>query len=433
MSASSSFRKALGPGLLFAGTAVGVSHLVQSTRAGAVYGLGLVVFILLANLLKYPAFAFAPRYAAATGASLVEAYRQQGRWAVVLYALVTAGTMFAVQAAVVIVTAGLAQALFGDALSVLGYAVALTLITALLNGVGSFAVLDRVIKAVVLLLSIATLAATVAVIPSIAWSTIPWLTTPGSMAPADVFFLAALVGWMPTALDIGVWHSLWTLARREQTGHAPTVREVALDFDIGYIGTAVLALCFVLLGAGVMYGKGVAIAESPGGFASQVIALYTENLGAWTRPIIATAAFGVMFSTVLTVVDGFPRAIQRLVDSLRGAVKGPLIPRDAEALAPPPQAGGRGVYFAALAVLGGGSLVLLAFFSGSLKGLVDLATTLSFLTAPVFAILNHRAVTSRGMPLECRPSRALRRFSAIGILFQAIFALAYLWVRFLSG
>ena len=30
--------KAIGPGLIWAGAAIGVSHLVQSTRAGADYG-----------------------------------------------------------------------------------------------------------------------------------------------------------------------------------------------------------------------------------------------------------------------------------------------------------------------------------------------------------------------------------------------------------
>ena len=61
--------KALGPGLLMAGAAIGVSHLVQSTRAGAVYGFGLLGLVLLANLAKYPAFRFGPAYAAATGTS----------------------------------------------------------------------------------------------------------------------------------------------------------------------------------------------------------------------------------------------------------------------------------------------------------------------------------------------------------------------------
>ena len=32
----------LGPGLLFAGAAIGVSHLVQSTRSGADFGFGLL-------------------------------------------------------------------------------------------------------------------------------------------------------------------------------------------------------------------------------------------------------------------------------------------------------------------------------------------------------------------------------------------------------
>jgi len=48
--------KALGPGLLWAGAAVGVSHLVQSTRAGANYGFALIWVVVVANLFKYTAF-----------------------------------------------------------------------------------------------------------------------------------------------------------------------------------------------------------------------------------------------------------------------------------------------------------------------------------------------------------------------------------------
>ena len=43
---------AFGPGILFASTAIGVSHLVQSTRAGANYGFGLLIFIIIANYLN---------------------------------------------------------------------------------------------------------------------------------------------------------------------------------------------------------------------------------------------------------------------------------------------------------------------------------------------------------------------------------------------
>ena len=52
----SSILKKLGPGLLFAGAAIGVSHLVQSTKAGADFGLGLIWALIIANLFKYPFF-----------------------------------------------------------------------------------------------------------------------------------------------------------------------------------------------------------------------------------------------------------------------------------------------------------------------------------------------------------------------------------------
>ena len=68
-------QKTLGPGILFASTAIGVSHLVQSTRAGAAYGFGLLIFILIANTFKYPFFEFASRYASATGTSIIDGYK----------------------------------------------------------------------------------------------------------------------------------------------------------------------------------------------------------------------------------------------------------------------------------------------------------------------------------------------------------------------
>jgi len=100
--------KALGPGFLFAAVSIGVSHLVQSTRAGAGHGLTLVVVIVVAMVLKYPLFEFGHRYAAATGTSLLEGYRKQGKWTLVVYLGLTLGTMFTVLAAVTAVTAALA-------------------------------------------------------------------------------------------------------------------------------------------------------------------------------------------------------------------------------------------------------------------------------------------------------------------------------------
>jgi len=81
----------LGSGLLYAGAAVGVSHLVQSTRAGGEYGWALLWAVVAANVCKYPFFEFAPRYAIATGKSLQEGYLLLGKWAFAIFLLITSG------------------------------------------------------------------------------------------------------------------------------------------------------------------------------------------------------------------------------------------------------------------------------------------------------------------------------------------------------
>ena len=78
---STNWLAVLGPGILFASTAIGVSHLVQSTRAGALVGFGLLWAVIAANVAKYPFFEFGSRYASATGQSLIEGYRSLGKGA----------------------------------------------------------------------------------------------------------------------------------------------------------------------------------------------------------------------------------------------------------------------------------------------------------------------------------------------------------------
>ncbi len=412
------FSKALGPGLLFAGAAVGVSHLVQCTRAGAMFGLGLLVFVVLANIFKYPAFQFGPRYSAATGTSILQGYRRQGKWALVLYLMLTLGTMLTVQAAVTFLTAGLLQRLLGVALSpVLLTGLLLGLVAGLL-AIGRYPLLDKLIKVAVALLTVATLFATALTVPHVDWSG-PWLLPEESWTPTTLLLVAGLIGWMPSAIDVAVWHSLWTLARRAETKHAPAPREALIDFNIGYVGTALLAICFVILGAGVMHGSGEPIEIGASAFAGQILRLYTETLEPWTYPFIATAAFGVMFSTTLTVVDGFPRALSRLYARFRS---------DEDPEQPAEEPGVDVVYWGSLAFIGAGSLIIMSFFATSLLDLVSVATLLSFLTAPVLAWLNHRAMFSEDVPAEHRPTPGMRVFSWSGVAFNSCVAAGYLYL-----
>jgi Mn2+/Fe2+ NRAMP family transporter len=395
--------------------------LVQSTRAGAGYGFSLIIIIVLAMILKYPLFEFGQRYAIATGNSLLEGYRRQGKWSLVLYLILTLGTMFTVLGAVTAVTAGLAVQLTGlklsaDPLTSINiWSGILILIGIAILVIGRYPLLDKVIKLIMVVLAISTVAAMVAVLPKLAGIRL-W----GPVGLIDVAFIVGLVGWMPTGMDVSVWQSFWALARKKETGHTPTLKETLFDFNLGYIGTGCLALMFCILGTAVMFGSGVKVETSASKFAGQIIQLYTETLGPWSRPIIVVSAFTTMFSTMLTVIDGFPRALQ-LVGRRFKTPEDPV-----EVLE---RSGQSWDYWTWVGVLGVGGMLIIIFFLKKLTGLVDLATTLSFITGPFLGYLTYRAITAPWVPDDFKPKPWMRILALIGIIFLGAFLLFFIYSK----
>ena len=102
----------LGPGLLFASAAIGTSHLVLSTKAGASYGWMMILVILVANLFKYPFFEFGIRYTYITKKSLLEGYLDKGKPYLWVYTIATVMSTLTILAALYTVTAGLLIRLF---------------------------------------------------------------------------------------------------------------------------------------------------------------------------------------------------------------------------------------------------------------------------------------------------------------------------------
>jgi Mn2+/Fe2+ NRAMP family transporter len=395
---------------------------VQSTRAGASYGLALVLFILLTYIAKYPAFRFGAQYASATGRSLLHGYRQQGNWAVYVYIVIAIGTMFAAVPAITLVTAGLAKAAFDLPWGTFPISIAILAICATVLIVGGYPVLDRIVKVLMAILTAATLLATILVIPKINWA-LSGSLLPAEIGPTDVFFIVALLGFMPSSVDLSVWHSLWSVAKARDSNRKVTLRDSLDDFHIGYFGTFLLALCFVLLGTGVMHNSGVQFESSPAGFATQLINLYQQTLGDWSGPLIGAIAVAVMFSTVLAGLDGYPRA----------AVSIFRLYKDREAADEQRAAGiDKRAYALTVFVLVLGSLFILYFLVSSLQVVVDVAATIMFLFAPVVAWLNHRVMKRSLIPDEARPARGLFALSLAGIIWLAAFSAYFLYLRFLT-
>jgi hypothetical protein len=68
-----------------------------------------------------------------------------------------------------------------------------------------------------------------------------------------------------------------------------------------------------------------------------------------------------------------------------------------------------------------------AFSTGSLTAMVDFATIVSFLTAPVLGYLNLRTVTGPNVAPEHRPAGALLWLSYAGLVLLGGTAGVYLW------
>lgn len=399
----------LGPGLLYAGAAVGVSHLVQSTRAGGMFGFELIIAIIVIHLIKYPFFEFGPRYTAATGKNILHGYHKLGGWAVWIYLLMTISTMFIIQAAVTVVTAGLFTHIFGfeelgghepqvvDAIiSSLILLVCFTLLAS-----GRYVLLDKLIKIIILILSVTTIAAVIALL----------FDNPGHYSSATVhfditdavhlLFLATFLGWMPAPVEISVWHSVWSESKNETEGKVTSLKEALFDFRVGFIGTAFLAMCFLAIGALVMYGSGVEFKAGGAAFAEQLLDMYKQALGDWAYPIVAIAALTTMFSTTLTLLDAFPRTIGMSLEL--------LAPQQFQ------HRKNRSIYVFWLLVTIAGTLLLLFFFTPSMGEMVKVATVVAFVAAPVLAILNTLVMFDKSIPEPYRPGKIMAIWCFLGL------------------
>lgn len=401
--------KTLGPGIVFAGMCIGVSHLVQSTRAGADYGFILLPAVLAALIFKYPFFEFSSRYTSATGKSILHGYEKQGRWILWLYAIVTILTMFVVTAAVTFVAAGLMSIVFqvdvpADILSAILFFVCLLILAR-----GKYSALDGLMKVVSTILLVSTVVAVFIALGNERPPHIEEFIPKEILNASGIAFVIALMGWMPTAVDMSTWTGLWAEERIKQTNYTPSLKETLLDFNIGYGITGMLAVIFLSLGALVMYGSGIELSNNSSGFAGQLIGLYTSSIGEWSYFIIAIAAFSTMFSTSITVLDGYGRVMNRVTVILSGKNY-------------------KWSYTFWIILVAIGSYLVISQFLNNLRSLVDLATIISFIIAPLAAILNYKVIFSDDIDEDHRPPKWLKILSISGIMFLSGFTLFYFYV-----
>jgi len=410
----------LGPGILLAATSIGASHLVHGTRAGALFGYELLWLVVASHLFKYPAFECGPRYAAATGESLLAGYAKvpgPRGWALHLFLAGTVLQGVGVLAGVVNVSGCVlaswtsdpaAGLLLGCTATELASLAVLAAVVALLFA-GGFSWLDHINKVMMAILAAATVMAFVPVAPSP--SVLVHLVVP-SVPEGSLVLVAAILGWMPTGIDVSVWHSFWTLEKLGRLGERADAsdrearrRRLSLslaDMRTGYGLSAVTGILFLSLGAIHLAGLGCELEGVQ--FAEAISSAYTAILGRWMYHVFMLTALFAMFSTSYTVIDGFSRSFAESLAAIRPAWSSDRIRRRTY-----------GGFVVASALLAATTIV----YIGNPVTLVVAVSLVSLAIAPVLYGLNLYCVFRHIEDPSLRPSRATLVLGAIGIAFMA--------------
>ncbi|WP_066643430.1 NRAMP family divalent metal transporter [Serinicoccus hydrothermalis] len=398
---------AMGPGLLAASAAIGASHLISSTQAGALFGWQLVWLIVLANVLKYPFFRFGPQYAAETGRSLVEGYARRGKaylW--VFFVLAAVSSVISTAGVALLCTVILAYLLPASwGLGVPLLATVLLGVTLVLLVGGHYKALDGVTKIIMVTLALSTV---VAVVMAAGQGAVrqPGFEDPSPWTLATLPFLVAVIGWMPAPIEISALNSLWVKAKAQ--GRRLAVRDVLFDFNTGYVVSTVLAVFFIGLGVFVQYGSGQELQMAGGAYIPQLMSMYGAAIGQWAVPLMALIAFACMFGTVISVVDGYARACAESVRLLRSR--------------PEMSSRSKDLWITGISLI---ALAIVVWMSASLADMLRFAMVSAFLTAPVFAWLNFSIIRS-----ERQLSGTMRVLSYVGLVFLVGFTLLFLASQF---
>lgn len=388
-----------------ASAAVGGSHIVSSAQAGAMYGWSLLLLVILANLFKYPFFRFGAEYTLETGKNLVEGYAEKGKVYLGIFFILNVFSALVNTAAVGILCAAIVASAFPNALglSITQWSLILIVLIWAMLLFGGYKFLDGLAKWIMSALTLATvLAVIVAIIEHPEYGADFVEKTPWQMTALP--FIVSLMGWMPAPIEISAINSLWTAEKGKTVDIS--IKDGLFDFNVGFIGTAILAVFFVALGALIQYPTGQEVQAAGAAYIQQFVGMYASVLGDWSRFLITFIAFLCIFGTVITVIDGYSRVN---AESLRLLFKKKEISQKE-----------LNIWMTATSIIGG---IIIYFFQGSVAPMLRFAMIASFLTTPFFALLNYLLVTGENKNL----AKWLKALSILGLIFLFGFAFFFIY------
>ena len=290
--------RALGPGVLLTGTAVGAGDLLTSALAGSEAGLAIVWAVPAGIAMKWTISEALARWQMGTGQTLLEGWvLHLGRWIgwiflpyLLLFGLIVGGALtnacgVAGTAFLPIGSPEVSKAVWGVIHSLAGLALVWT---------GSFGLFKAAMSTCVVMMFVSVLLALVLLPPD--WGALAAGLVPSVPAAGWGWVLGLLggIGGTMTLLSYGYW------IREDARSGREGLRLCRADLAVSYIGTAIFGVGVLVIGSRIeLHGQGTDLARV---MADQL----GQTIGPLGRYAFLLGVWGTVFSSVLGVWQSLP-------------------------------------------------------------------------------------------------------------------------------
>lgn len=312
------FLLVLGPGILWATIAIGETHLALLPYAGALFGMSTLWLLLIVHVFYYPNFEYGPRYAVATGESLLDGYgkTRAGKFFYWFFLLLMFVTPPLLMASLVGLTGSVLFAAF-PGLDFHLWCILIFIITLGIIIGGKYKVIERIAKVLTLIIVLIAIFAFATSPPSpgeFFSGLIPSLTTTAAFMIVMVAILR-----MPTDPSVSIFLSKWAQEKRAEWGDnkkvlVSSLKKSLTDIRTGFGISFLVGAVFLSLGAVVLKPQGII----PEGIdvSLRLSEIYTQTFGQWIFFIFIGAALAAFWGTYMSAMDGMLRLFTNVIEKL---------------------------------------------------------------------------------------------------------------------
>lgn len=394
----------LGPGLITACCAIGTSHFIQATRAGAYFGFDLIWVILFVHLVKYPFIEAGFRYTILKKENILFGYNRLNKYFIYLFLFITVISAIGGISALCYICSGIIKMLFKLHLDIEIISILLLFLCIYIVTINKYNLLNNIVKILLTLLVITTI--TVVIIAFVK------IEPSGNLFYQDspwnyqyIPFIIALMGWMPGPLEMSVWHSLWT-EERDKTLQKITFNEAKFDFNFGYFITIFTAILFLSMGALTLNTSNQELSSNSTQFTSQLINSYISNIGNWSQIFVSIAILSAIFSTTLAFTDIYPKMIDQCLMIID---KGNI----------------RLLQFIFKLIIFSMVIIVIFCFVNNFKALIDTVTIIAFSFSPFIAYFNYKLIFSDLIDDKYKHGNFIKLVCYIGF---ALFFISFVYI-----